>query len=125
MFSCVAFGFENRFDFLTAILRVHLVQNVLERGNIVVGIFLAVHLIVNGYKSYVGFGKIIFRVISHKNMISSETGHIFYDYSRNFTVFNVGHHPFEIRSFKVASRKAVVNVKSYVPQMIFVRILLQ
>lgn len=72
MFSCVSFGAYYGFDFLTAIFGVHLVQDIFERRNIVVGVGFAVHLVVDCYKPNVRFGKIVFRVVAYKNMVSAE-----------------------------------------------------
>lgn len=66
----IPFGADNRFDIFAAIFGVHFVEYVLERCNIVVGVSFAVQLIVDRDKPYVGFRKIIFRVVAYKNMVS-------------------------------------------------------
>ena len=96
---------------------------VLEWSNIVVWTGFAVHLVVDGDKHYVDFRKIIFRLISHENMVMPNLDISLTITIEIFSVIYVVHNSLEIGAVEVTARIPIVHVKSYVTQTVFVRIL--
>ena len=123
MLSGIAFRFHDRAYLLGTVLRIHLVQDILERRDVVVRVEFAVHLVVHGDEPHVRFCKVVFSVVTHEDVVAPEPRHIFDDDGGNFSLVYIAYHSLKVGAVEVTARIPVVHIEPYVAQTVFVGVL--
>lgn len=104
-----ALGPKYRPDLLAGVLSVPLVDDVAERGEVVV-LPLAVHAVVDRDKPHIVLREADLCVHPYLQVVAAETGHILDDDRADEAAFNIGQHLLEARPVKVRTGVAVILV---------------
>ena len=91
VFPSVSFGTHDGTDFLTGIAGVEVVEQVAERGKIVIP-FVAVHTIIDGYISNITFHKETLGIVAHFQIVPAHAGHILDNNGLDFPRFCKAYH---------------------------------
>lgn len=109
MFAGASFGLPRCPNFLAGIFCVHLVKYVADSGKLTIAAY-TVHAVVDCDKMNAVIGKHHFRIHTHLQIVSPETGHILYHHTLDFAVFNISKHPLKTETVEVGSGITVVLV---------------
>jgi len=110
MFARIALCFHNGTDFLACISRIEVVEQIAERGKIVVAL-VAVYSVVDGDIAYVALGKEALGVVAHFQIVATYTGHILDDNCLDLSYLRKAYHFIPAGSIKRNTRYAVINEK--------------
>lgn len=69
-----------------------------------------VHSIIYSDKVNVMVWENDFRIHTYLQIVTSQTRHILDDNPLDFSAFNIGNHPLEVRSVEIRSRKSIINI---------------
>ena len=105
-----------------AVLCVPLVDNVLERCELIVTL-IRIHAVIDRDEPDLVFRKDDLCVIACLQVISAQTGKVFDNHSANLALLDKSNHSLEIRAVEIRSRIAVVNEELAVLKAIFLCIL--
>ena len=99
MLSGVSLNFHHSSDFLAGVLRIPLIDDIAERGKLIVALG-AVHTIIHGDKVNIVLREHDFRIHTHLQIVTAETGHILDDNTFDDTSLNIGNHFLKPRAIK-------------------------
>ena len=108
--TTLSLHFHNCPNFLRTILCIPFIDDILERSKIVIPI-ITVNGIIDSNKANIIVGKKHFRIKACLQILSAETGEVFYNNGTDFSVLDCFNKSFEIGAVKVCAGVAVINKK--------------
>ena len=97
-------------NFLGNVTAVHIVQDVLERGDVHFLPSQTVHTVRDGDIPNMVLRKENLDITTSFNIVAAKTGKVFRDNAVDFSGFNVGNHPLERRTVEIAPGVAIVHI---------------
>ena len=122
--SSLALCLEYGTDFLARILGVELVHDVEERGEIALGLACAVHAVVDGNEPHIRLRECYLGVVSHLQIVPSETAQVLYDKRPDPAFIDHADEPLPIRSCEGGPTVAIVHEELGVAESVIIRIFL-
>ena len=101
---------------------IHFVHYVSERSKLIFAV-ITVHTVIHSYKSDISVRKVGIGVISYLQIISAESGHIFYYNCTDISHFNILKQFLKAGAVKICSCVTVINIKSGIAETVFLCIL--
>ena len=119
------FRLKHSADFPAGILGVKLVEDIDERGHVVLCLVRAVHTVVDGNEPHVSVGKNHLGIHADLQVVTSKAAHILDDNRSDLPVIHQIHQALPVRPVKRRSAVSVINEKGYVRESVIIGILLE
>ena len=110
-FTALGFALKCGSDLVTCGLGVPFVEDINDAKLLLILAVKAVIIIVDGDKPNIIFGKRQLDISSGFNIISAETGQIFYDNDTDLAIFYVCHHAFKAGTVEIRTAEAIINIE--------------
>ena len=122
MFPGVSFGPHNSPDFLAGIAGVEVIEQITERGKIVVPL-VAVHAVINSDIPNIALAKEALGIVAHFQIVPAHAGHILNDDGFDLSCFDQPDHLIPARTVKGHPGNAVVDEKRGIGETVVSRVL--
>ena len=110
-FTALGFALKCGSDLVTGGLGVPFVEDVNDAKLLLVLAVKAIVVIVDGNKANIIFRKRQLNISSGLNIISAETGQVFYDNDTDLAIFHVCHHAFKAWAVEICTAESVINIE--------------
>ena len=122
VFPGISFGSHNSPDFLAGIAGVEVIEQITERGKIVVP-FVAVHAVIDGDIPNIALGKETLGIVAHFQIVPAHAGHILDDDGSDLSRLGQLDHLIPARTVKRHPGNAVVDEKRRIGETVVSRVL--
>ena len=110
-FTALGFALKCGSDLVACGLGVPFVEDVNDAKLLLILAVKAIVVIVDGDKANIIFGKCQLDIPSGLNIISTETGQVFYDNDTDLAIFHVCHHIFKAGTVEIRTAEAIINIE--------------
>jgi hypothetical protein len=109
--ATLRFGMKRGFDLRRNVPCVHIIQNVLEGGNVhTAGLVQRIYSVIQSDVPDVALREIDFRVLSAHDVVAAQAGEVLGNDQIDAPFLNVRNHPLKSWTVKICTRKSIVNI---------------
>ena len=123
--SGIALGPEYSFHLLAGVLSVEFIENVDERGHIIINLILAVHTVVDGDEADIVGREHHLRVHADLKVIPAEAAHILDDDDSNLVFIDQAGKPLPIRSGEIRPAVTIVHEVHGIREIVVISVLFE